>query len=114
VQNNETNTQRQEPAIQAAITELTTQWGYRNISTLIAEWKQHYAEQYPPEEADTTTYLCVLQSPEGGPVYCKSEGRLFKELETARTRNEPYEQCPAPDPTHNMWMVVGNFDIEDE
>jgi hypothetical protein len=111
MQTNETNAQ--EPAIQAAITELVTKWGYRDISALIAAWKQRYAEQYP-EDADTTTYLCILQSPEGGPIYCKSEARLFKELETARTRNEPHEQCPAPDPAQNMWMVVGNFDIENE
>ncbi|MBA2397057.1 MAG: hypothetical protein H0V70_30415 [Ktedonobacteraceae bacterium] len=107
MQTNETSTQEQ-----AAIAELTTKWGYRDISALIVAWKKHMAEQYR-EDADTTTYLCVLQTPEGGPVYCRTAKRLFRELETAQARNEPHEQSPAPDPAQNMWMVVGNFDIED-
>lgn len=114
MQTNETNTQEQEPAIREAITELVTKWGYRDISALIASWKQYLAEQYPEEPTDITTYLCILQTPEGGPVYCRSTKRLFRELETARSRNEPYAECPAPDPAQHMWMVAGNFEIEDE
>ena len=114
MQTNETNTQEHQPAIKETITELTTRWGYRDISALIAAWKKHYAEQYPDEPTNATTYLCVLQTPEGGPVYCRSAKRLFKELEAARSRNEPYAACPAPDPAQNLWMVVGNFDIGDE
>lgn len=111
MQTNEMNTQEQ--AIQAAMSELVTRWGYRDISALITAWKLHDAEQ-SPEEAETSTYLCVLQTPEGGPVYCRTAKRLFRELVAAQARNEPHEQCPAPDPAHQMWMVVGNFDIEDE
>jgi hypothetical protein len=59
-------------------------------------------------------YLCVLQTPEGGPVYCRRERQLFKELEDARAMGHRWEQCPAPDPEENLWMIVGNFDLDDD
>lgn len=99
---------------EAAITELTTKWGYRDITALIAAWNHYQAQQFREEPRSATTYVCILQTPAGGPVYCRTDKRLIRELSAARIRNEPYERCLAPDPTDNMWMVVGNFEIDDE
>jgi hypothetical protein len=112
MQSNDVNQGRAE-AVQAAIAELTTKWGYRDISALIAVINTLNTEE-DPQYADPTTYLCVLQTPEGGPIYCKTAKRLFRELEAARVRNKPYTQCPAPNPEQNLWMVVGNFAPDDE
>lgn len=111
----EMNTQKQDRSVQAVLTELVTTWGYRDISSFIAQQRKSFTED-APDCADSITYLCVLQEPKGGPIYCRSAKRLFKELEVARTRNESYRQCPAPDPAApgNLWMVIGNFEIDDE
>ena len=97
-----------------AISELTARWGYRDVTELL---RQHLRDT-PPEEEDQPTfeYLCVLQSPEGGPIYCRTSRRLFKELEASRNANMPYEEgCPAPDPRKHMWMITGgNFDLDDD
>jgi hypothetical protein len=101
-------------AVKDAIAELTAQWGYRDITELICQMNAADAAEYPAEHREEQAYLCVLQTPEGGPVYCRSSRRLFKELQAARATNTPYERCPAPDPCQHMWMVAGNFDLEDD
>ena len=101
-------------AVKDAIAELTAQWGYRDISELIRQMNAAYAAEDPGEYREEQSSLCVLQTPEGGPVYCRSSRRLFKELQAARDKNIPYERCPAPDPRQHPWMVAGNFDLEDD
>lgn len=103
----------QSAAIAAAITELTTQWGYRDITSFIRGWETQQAQQYPEERRQVIPYLCVLQTPEGGPVYCAQATRLFTELDAARLRQEQYASCPAPDPEQHPWMVVGNFELDE-
>jgi len=101
-------------AVKDAIAELTARWGYRDITELICQMNAADAAGYPGERREEQVYLCVLQTPEGGPVYCRSSRRLFKELQAARDKNTPYEHCPAPDPRQHPWMVTGNFDLEDD
>ncbi len=96
----------------AAIAELTGQWGYRDITALI----RRVNDQLDAVDGDMQRfdYLCVLQQPDGSPLYCHRERKLFKELNDARVAGHRYEQCPAPDPAKNLWMVIGNFDLEDD
>ena len=105
-----------EEAIIIAINELTTQWGYRNITELLRKWYQYqgYAAFNSSYDSNEPDYLCVLQTPEGGPIYCSSTKRLYQELQKCRSANRRYELCPAPDPTTQMWRVVGNFELVNE
>jgi hypothetical protein len=89
-----------------AIAELTGQWGYRDITDLVRRVNEQ-------EDLDFD-YLCVLQEPDGSPVYCRRARRLFKELSAARAEGHRYEECPVPDPEKNLWMIIGNFDDEDD
>ena len=99
--------QREQQQAQEAITELITKWGYRDVTGLLRL-------VYEQEAWGEFNYLCVLQSPEGGPVYCAQPRRLFKELTKARNLNVQYEMCPAPDPKANLWMIVGNFEVDED
>lgn len=99
--------QREQETVTQAISELITKWGYRDVTGLLRL-------VYKQEQWGEFNYLCVLQSPEGGPVYCAMSHRLFKELTKARTLNVEYETCPAPDPKVNIWMIVGNFDDDED
>jgi hypothetical protein len=89
----------------AAIQELTQQWGYRDITELI---RRVYEQQL--DEPFSFDYLCVLQQPNGEPFYCPSERLLWSELNDARAEGHGYEQCPAPEPEQQLWLVVGNFE----
>lgn len=96
-------------AIQDALIELTTTWGYRDVTALIRQAHAADAAEYPG--TDREDYLCVLQTPQGGPVYCRSSSRLSEELQKARDRNTPYACCPAPDPSVHP---RSNFDLEEK
>ncbi len=91
-----------------AIQELVTQWGYRDITSLIRSVNEQEDREF--------AYLCVLQEPDGSPVYCRTARRLWRRLSEARAEGHHYDTCPAPDPSRpeNLWMVIGNFDCEDE
>jgi hypothetical protein len=93
--------------IDAAVNKLVTQWGYRLITELIEAYYQHLGEECEP-------YLAILQTPEGGPVYCRDATRLCKELDRARTTGIRYTSCPAPRPEEQMWLVIGNFETEED
>jgi hypothetical protein len=94
-----------------AYQELLALWGYRDITELINQIDDQLQQQCQTERRE---YLCVLQSPEGGPVYCQRARRLFKELDSARRQGQRYEQCPAPDPVQFPWMVVGNLTVDED
>lgn len=96
-------------AIAEAINELLSRWGYREITQLVEDYYRSIDPEKEPEY-----YLCVLQTPEGGPAYCRSARRLLKEVEKARAAGTEYAQCPAPRPEDHMWMVVGNFSEAEE
>jgi len=104
----------------AAIQELTEQWGYRDITELIRRVNAQLDAMEQDEEDRENgplpgfDYLRVVQTPEGGPVYCRQEQQLFKELDEARRGGHHYEHCPAPDPVKNIWMVIGNFDLDED
>jgi len=94
-------------AITAALTELVTRWGYRDITTLMMERYQQQEQEHPEE-----IYLAILQTPEGGPVYCKSASRLLQALKEARETGVEYTECPASSPIDNRWLVAGNSATE--
>lgn len=100
-----------EQQIQEIIAELVSTYGYRNITELIKAHRLAHAE---PGEISTFQYLCVLQTPKGGPRYCKHARALLAEQHIAREAGQHYETCPAPDPRENIWMVAGNFEIDEE
>lgn len=93
-------------AIDAAVNELVTQWGYRLITELIKVYYRRLGEV-------CESYLAILQTPEGGPVYCRDATRLFKELDGARATAIRYTSCPAPRAEEHMWLVIGNFEMEE-
>lgn len=96
-----------------AIGELCSRWGYRDITALMTDWYQQQ-EQEHPEDCHEKIYLAILQTPKGGPVYCRTAKRLLQELGTAREAGVEYPECPAPSPEGNMWLVVGNFEVEED
>jgi hypothetical protein len=108
-------------ATAAAIAELVTQWGYRDVTELIKRVNAQLDAMEQDEEdrengplLPSFDYLHVVQTPEGGPVYCRQEQQLFKELDKARRGGHHYEHCPAPDPVKNIWMIIGNFDLDED
>jgi hypothetical protein len=102
--------QEKERQITAAVKELVTQWGYRDITALIR--RVYEQQQVAPFE-----YLSVLQRPSNEPFYCRRAADLFKELDEARRAGHYYpEGCPAPNPEKNLRLLVGyviaSFDDE--
>lgn len=102
--------------VQSAIHELCGKYGYRDISALIAVDTLQFAAEFPQLFRDDVpeAYVCILQTPEGAPIYCRTQERLFQELARAQDGGKFYKSCPVPDPRENMWMVVGNFESEKE
>jgi hypothetical protein len=77
-----------------AIAELTGQWGYRDITDLMRRVREQLDLEFD--------YLCVLQEPDGSPVYCRQARRLWRRLSEARAEGRRYDECPAPDPEKNL------------
>lgn len=88
--------QEQAHVIRSAIDELTSR-GYRDVTELV---RPYYKGGFDD--------LCVLQQPDGSPVYCRAASEVFALLQIARSTYTVGTQ-PAADPSHEVWRVVGNF-----
>jgi hypothetical protein len=98
---------------QEALIELTERWGYRDITGIVkVEYERLERPLFDPATRARPRFLCVLQTPEGGPVYCFQPAQVIGELDNARAKGREYPQgCPAPDPADpkNLWLVVPTF-----
>jgi hypothetical protein len=90
--------QEQAQVIKRAVAELADR-GYREVTALV---RAGYGE-------GEFTSLCVVQEPDGSPVYCRTASEVFTLLQTAQFTSALGTQ-PAPDPSGELWRVVGNFD----
>jgi hypothetical protein len=105
-----TNPHEQQQMAREAVAELVTRWDYRDVTRQVQDWYTHDARA--TGTPCTFAYLCVLQRPDGNPVYCRTLQRLLATLDEAR-RLQRVRTAPEPE-AMPLWTLIGNFDLEPE
>lgn len=105
-----TDPHEQQQMAREAVTELVTRWDYRDVTRQVQDWYTHDAQV--TGTPCTFAYLCVLQRPDGNPVYCRTLQRLLATLDEAR-RLQRVRTAPEPE-AMPLWTLIGNFDLEPE